>query len=266
MPNINFGDNPKPAKGEIKWGTHDSSPKELIKPSDILNVDPSWFAGIKQTDAYSCAFFVLTGLERMQRDATAFGVGSQSNEEVQSGLVASTGLNKLRSYIQEGRTDQLSVTEFRERLLNVGSKDSKVFTSRDDLPFDRENTRLGLVASDAIKRGYGVGIELHDQGHLVMAIGTSKDGKELICWDPLLGDPDKKHPGSLLRRVRADSDQVMMWGGLQLSEKYKNPKSSLAFKSSFTSSSEGVRPQLIKYASNRRGLWDRVKDFVDVLK
>lgn len=213
---------------KILWGSSAQTPTEIIQRGDQLNVNPSWFSGIRQTDGYSCCFFVLTALDRMQRDPNLFNGGPLPGDEVQQSVVNATGLDNLRTFIQKGRTEQLTNLEFQTILRDLASQEAQVFTSRTDLPFSYEGMTSGQVAVQAVNRGYGVAIELQNLGHLVFAIGTSQDETTLICWDPLNGQPDNNYPTSLLKRVPADSEHVSMWGGMLLSDRFKQPKSSMS--------------------------------------
>lgn len=256
-------DTPKP---KIIFGDEvTSSPKEILKNNDHLNVNPSWLAGVKQYDGYSCAFFVMTALDRMQKDSTLVGT-NLTNEQVQANLVGISGLDRLREYTQGNREDQLSFSEFQDRLVDFSTPEAEVFISRADFDFANENMTAGQIALEATKLGYGVGVEIRNQGHLVFAIGSSDDGKELICWDPLMGEPDVNHPATMLRRLPANSPQLAMWGGLKLSDKYKVPKIS-GVPTSFEEPEVLEAPQVEfgQYQSQRRGFWDRVRNFINSL-
>lgn len=250
-------------KLEIKWGDDETVAKEILKQGDTLNVDPSWLAGVRQHDAYSCAYFVLTALDRLQQDKRPVGT-DLTLDEVQSRIVGTQGMDQLREHTQQGREDQLSVSEFRERLLDLGSPDADVFVTRLDLDFAKEGMTPGQIAVEATKRGYGVGVEIRNQGHLVFALGSSADGKELVCWDPLMGSPDVNHPTTMLRRLPADSPQVLMWGGLKLADKFKFPKiGNVPTQYIYDDQPEGEvkAPIPARYTENRRGFWARVKEF-----
>lgn len=223
---IVWGDGHK-QKPRIKWAEQ-TGLQEVLHPHDKLLVHPSWFAGVEQNDTYSCAYLVLTALERMQKDTRQFGITGITEEEAQSRVVETHGLDRLLRYIQEDREDPLSVHEFRRQLRDLASQEAKVFTSRVDLSFIEDDMSQGEIAIEALKRGYGVGLEVHNEGHLVLAIGLSSEGGELICWDSLSGNPDINHPTSRLRRLPVDNPEIYIWGGLMLSEKYKSPKAERA--------------------------------------
>lgn len=246
-------------EARIKFGSSSTSSKEQVKTTDRLNVNPDWFAGVEQNDGYSCVFFVLTALSRMQKDKVVSSANQMASDEQQQKIVAAVGLDRLKKYIQEDRTQQLSISEFRQILTEIASPEAQAFTSRADLPFDQENTSPGVIAARAVQRGYGVCVELHNFGHVVFAFGVSEDGRELICWDPFSGKTDPKYPKSKLTRVAVDNPQVMMWGGLLLSDKFKNskPKDDLNLNRNQTSQP----PSSGQYTEKRANLKDRVTSF-----
>lgn len=252
----------------IIFGTEDpDTPRELLHDSDELNIDPSWFNNTRQHDVYSCAYFVMTALQRMQvvkQDESKLLQG----DEMQGNVVNVGGLELLKKYIQEDRTDQLTAHEFRERLTALSNPEAQSFGSRDDFSFDKEDLKIGELTAKIISNDYSVGLDLRNLGHLVLAFGVSRDRTELICWDPLLGTPDIKYPGCLLRRVSIDDPNIYLWGGLKTANSFREPRRhrALPARESHKPMIEFDESELAStslYADQRRGLWKRLLDFMD---
>jgi hypothetical protein len=270
MKNLDWGDTKEQPdlSGKISFGIEDSdAAREMLHESDELNIDPSWFNDIRQYDAYSCAYFVMTALQRMQavkQDESR----SMQVDEMQGNVVNRKGLGLLKKYIQEDRTDQLSAQEFRERLRTMSTPEAQSFGSRSEFAFDKEGLSIGELTAKIISSDYSVGLDLRNLGHLVLAFGISRDRKELICWDPLLGTPDIKYPGCLLRRVKVDDPNIYLWGGLKTADSFREPRRHrvLSGRESHQSQVEFGDLELDQssaYTDQRRGLWQRLLDFID---
>lgn len=214
-PRVIVSSESSPAKQAVK---EKETPQEILRPTDLLSVDPRYFADVRQRDSVSCAYLTLEALIALQMDKRRETTTSEPNDVRMRRLLAGKNIEERMTDRWLVRKRWLTSHEFTDRLAHHASPQSDVFTSDGDRNDRWQGMSIAEIVNDAVRAGSVAALEITSERHLVLVIGVSQDGREAICWDGLYGKPDVAFPQSRLRRVNLDNPDLLIWGGLKTSD------------------------------------------------
>lgn len=174
---------------------------EVVKTSDRLLVDPDYFKGQYQTDSDLCNYLALAAQVHMC---------TPNNEDAERSklVMKNSGLKRVaemvRKQVGEARlSTHQAESEFKDR---TGITPIYGATGLKQAGLMNEGENVGYGIARAISgEGMLPSVLLFKEDHMVLGIGTSGDGKEIIAWDALMGKGDPK-----LRRISVDRDDLGM--------------------------------------------------------
>lgn len=198
-------------KGSVVFGGNEKSvPREIIRPTDRLAIDPSLLRG-EQNNMWACAYISLNTMLLVQDGA--YHEASQNHALLQAQDAAALGIS-----FAGDRRDWLSKEEFKRVLKDLAEPEAAAF---DNLDLAFNDYPLQHIITD----GFVATIHMVNEAHAITIIGISDSGLEYICWDPFTGHADTKYENTRLRRIKVvdvdSSFNITVWGGLMPHKLFK---------------------------------------------